>query len=81
VTGVDLFPNGYDIPRGRIALRQMTERIAALPGVSAASTIRRLPLGLGGTSSSLFTVEDYVPAKDEEIMAYTLVVGPDYFTP
>jgi macrolide transport system ATP-binding/permease protein len=79
VAGVDLFPNGYDISRGRIALRQMTERIAALPGVTAVSTIRRLPLGLGGSSSSTFMVEGYVPAKSEEMMAYTHVLGPDYF--
>lgn len=79
VAGLDFFPNAYDIPRGRIALRQMTERIAGLPGVTAVSTIRRLPLGMGGTSSSSFTVDGYVPAKNEEMMAYTHVVGPDYF--
>ena len=47
--------------------------------MTAVSTIRRLPLGLGGTSSSSFTVEGYVPAKNEEMMAYTHVLGPDYF--
>jgi len=57
----------------------MTERLAALPGVTAVSTIRRLPLGLGGTSSSSFTVEGYIPAKNEEMLAYTHVLGPDYF--
>ena len=79
VAGIDLLPNGYDAARGRSALRQMTEKISALPGVTAVSTIRRLPLGLGGTSSSSFTVEGYVPAKNEEMRAYTHVLGPDYF--
>jgi len=79
VAGVDLIPNGYDVARGRIALRQMTQKISALPGVTAVSTIRRLPLALGGTSSSSFTVEGYVPAKIEEMRADTHVLGPDYF--
>ncbi len=79
VAGVDLFPNGYDVPRGRVALRQMTERLAALPGVAAVSTVRRLPLGLSGSSSSSFTVDGYVPRKNEEMVAYTHAIGPDYF--
>ncbi|MBZ5603968.1 MAG: ABC transporter permease, partial [Acidobacteriia bacterium] len=79
VAGIDLLPNGYDVARGRVALRQMTEKISALPGVAAVSTIRRLPLSLAGTSSAAFTVEGYVPAKDEEMIVYTHVVGPDYF--
>lgn len=79
VAGVDFLPNGYDAARGRIALGQMTEKIAALPGVAAVSTIRRVPLGIGGTSSTSFEAEGYVAAKDEELMTYTHVIGPDYF--
>lgn len=79
IAGVDLVPNGYEAVRGRTALRQMTEKIAALPGVTAVSTIRRLPLGLGGTSSSSFEVEGYAPGKNEELMAFTHVIGADYF--
>jgi predicted permease len=79
VAGIDLVPNGYDAARGRIALRQITERISALPGVTAVSTIRRVPLGLGGSSSSSFDVDGYVPRKDEEMRAYTHIIGPDYF--
>ncbi|MEO8372061.1 MAG: ABC transporter permease [Candidatus Solibacter sp.] len=79
VAGIDLMPNGYDAARGRLAIQQITDRIAALPGVTAVSTIRRLPLGLGGTSSSTFSVDGYVPAKNEEMLAFTHVLGPDYF--
>ncbi len=79
LAGVDLVPNGYDAPRGRIALRQITERISALPGVTAVSTIRRVPLGLGGSSSSSFEVDGYAPGKNEEMMTFTHTIGPDYF--
>jgi len=79
VAGIDLVPNGYDAARGRIALKTITEEIATLPGVTAVSTIRRVPLGLGGSSSSSFEVPGYVAGKNEELMAYTHVVGPDYF--
>jgi len=79
VAGVDLEPNGYDAARGRVALRQMTERISALHGVTAVSTANRVPLGLAGTNSSRFEAEGYVPTKNEELIAGTNVVGTDYF--
>jgi predicted permease len=79
VAGVDLEPNGYDRVRGRVALGQMTDRISALHGVTAVSTAHRLPLGLTGTNSTRFEAEGYVPAKNEELIAATNVVGADYF--
>ena len=79
VAAVDLFPNGYDAARGKIALARMTERIAALPEVTAVSTTRRVPLGLGGSSTSIVTVEGYAPSKNEEMMAMIQQVGPGYF--
>ncbi len=79
VAGVDLSPNGYDAARGRVALRQMTEKISSLPGVTAVSTVRRVPLGLGGTSSSVAEVEGYTPGKNEDMLVYTHIVGADYF--
>ena len=39
VAGIDLMPNGYDAARGRLAIVQMTDRIAALPGVTAVSMV------------------------------------------
>ena len=76
---VDLFPNGYDAPRGRVALGQMLDRIAALPLVTEVSTVRRVPLGIGGSSSSRVEVEGYAPAKNEEMMVLIQTVGPGYF--
>jgi predicted permease len=79
VAGVDLQPNGYDAARGTIAIRQMTEKLVALAGVTAVSTTQSVPLGLGGSSSAYFEVEGYLAAKNEELVAVTGVIGPDYF--
>ncbi len=79
VAGVDLQPNGYDETRGRIAIRQITDKLRALPGVNSVSTVRNVPLGLGGSSSSRAEVEGYVPQKDEEMVVFVNIVGPDYF--
>jgi predicted permease len=79
VAGIDLEPNGYDAARGRIAIGQMTEKLLALPGVTSVSTVRFVPLGLNGGSSSSFEAEGYAPQKNEELIATTNVIGPDYF--
>jgi predicted permease len=79
VAGVDLQPNGYDAARATNLIREMTEKLSALPGVTSVSTIRFVPLGLSGTSSSRFEAEGYVPAKNEDLTANTNIVGPDFF--
>jgi len=79
LAGVDLIPNGYDAARGEVAIRQMTANIAALPGVSAVSTIRSVPLGLTGSTVSRIEAEGYIPAKDEIPRSNTNIVGVDYF--
>jgi putative ABC transport system permease protein len=79
VAGVDLSPSGYNEARGKVALREMLARISALPGVAAVSTTRRVPLGLGGSSSTRVEVDGYVPSKNEEMLAYSHTIGPDYF--
>jgi len=79
LAGVDLSPNGYDAARGEVAIRQMVAKLSALPGVAAVSTLRSIPLGLTGSTSSRFEAEGYVPGKDEPSMTNTNVAGPDYF--
>ena len=80
IAGVDLFPNGYTPERGRIFYRQLVDRVSALPGVESASLARRVPLGLGGgTSSNSITVEGYEPAKDEQPYVIYNNVAPGYF--
>ncbi len=79
VAGIDLQPNGYDHARGRVAVRQIIDKIRALPGVTNASTIRFVPLGLSGSSSTRFDVPGYIPRKDEELVSNVNFIGPDYF--
>jgi predicted permease len=62
-----------------IAIRQMMTKLSALPGIAAISTVRSIPLGLMGSSSSRFEADGYVPAKDERPMTNTNVIGADYF--
>ncbi len=78
LAGVDLFPNGYDRERGVAYYGAALEALRAIPGVEAASLARRVPLALGGTSSSGFEVEGYTPRDDDPPQIYTNLVGADY---
>jgi len=75
----DLFPNGHTPETGRAFLRQLLARASALPGARHVSLARRVPLGMGGSSSSHFTVEGYSPPPQESAWAHKNEVGPDYF--
>ncbi len=79
VASVELFTSGYDRDRGLAFYRDLLEGARALPGVEAASLVRRAPLGFGGTSSTSVVVEGYEAAKDQEAWAYFNNVGPGYF--
>ncbi|HET7292334.1 MAG TPA: ABC transporter permease [Vicinamibacteria bacterium] len=79
LASVELFSNGYDRARGLAFQRALLERAAALPGVESASLARRLPLGLGGTSSSSIEVEGYDAPAEQPAWGYNNVIGPGYF--
>ncbi len=79
IAGVDLTPNGYDPARGEVAIREMVNRLAALPGVASVSTVRSVPLGLQGAAGSRFQVDGYAARKDEVLMTNLNTIGPDYF--
>lgn len=78
LASVDLFGAGYDAARGRAFVAEALDRLRALPGVASASVSRRIPLGLGGTSSSSIEVLGYVPPPKEFAWAFYNTVGPDY---
>ena len=59
IAGIDLHSNGYATPRARVALRQMTRKTAELPGVTAVSTTRFVPLGWSGSSNSSFEADGW----------------------
>lgn len=75
---LDVFPNGYSEARGRVFYRELLRRLAALPGVEAATAAMQLPLS-GTFSSTDVEIAGYVPKPEEEMSVGFNVVGPQYF--
>lgn len=60
-------------------LKQVRERVAALPGVESVGLIQRLPLGRGNTGGT-FTIDGHVPSPQEGLpSANCRTVSPGYF--
>jgi predicted permease len=74
---IDLLPAGYDRARGTLFMQTLLARVRERPGVVAASTVRRPPLGMTGSDTS-FQVEGYTPSPGEEMSAVWNVVGGQY---
>jgi macrolide transport system ATP-binding/permease protein len=74
----DLSLNGYNEARGRQFLRQLSERIAALPGVESVSLARGVVLSDFVWIRSA-TIDGYQPRPDERLAFSFNVVTPDYF--
>jgi predicted permease len=79
IASVDLVPNGYTADTGRQFHRRLAEAVSGLPGIDAFALGRRVPLGIGGSSSMGVTVDGYTPRADEEVVILYNVVGPRYF--
>lgn len=69
---------GYPPERARTVLSEARARLAGLPGVTAASVARRLPLATGSGFQAQ-GIEDYTPGPGEEMRFESNFVGPDYF--
>jgi predicted permease len=67
----------YDVPRARIFYGQALERIARLPGVTAAAWTTILPIN--GDMMMMTDVNGYQPAPGENIKFHAANVSPDYF--
>jgi predicted permease len=78
LASVDLVSSGYDATRGTAFYRSLLERARALPGVGSVSLVRRVPLGLGGSSSTTLEIEGYEAPKDDPAWGYVNNVGPDF---
>ncbi len=79
VAGIDLKSNGYDAARASTAVREMMSKISAIPGVTAVTNTRFIPLTWNGSSSATFQAEGYVPARQESPSTNLMFVGPDFF--
>jgi predicted permease len=78
VFSLDLAAQGYDEARGAPFYAALQERLAATPGVTAASFSTYLPLTLGGERRS-FRAVGYEPGPGEDMEVASSFVGADYF--
>jgi predicted permease len=76
---IDLLAANYSADEGREYYRRVLDRVRGLPGVQSATFGSRIPLGFIGGSSSNLTVDGYLPAENERVLAGVNRVGPDYF--
>src|SRR5262249_51845571 len=66
---------GYDKTKGASFMRQITERVAALPGVESVSSVNFLPLGFEARSADVIA-----PDGGEQVEGAGLqITGLDYF--
>ena len=70
----------YDRPKTQEFYRQLSERVAALPGVQSASLVDYLPITFMGGSRSSINIEGYQPGPNEDMQIYSVLAGPRYFT-
>ena len=73
---VDPTLNGYKPERTRLFFRTLTDRLRAIPGVSAAS-LAIIPVLQGDEWDSSYTVEGVKPGRD--IDPHMNFISPDYF--
>lgn len=70
----------YDLLKVKEFRRQLSERVAALPGVQSASLVDEPQIRfMGGTRSSI-EIEGYHPGPDEDTQIDAFLAGPHYFT-
>ncbi|MGH9855775.1 MAG: FtsX-like permease family protein, partial [Blastocatellia bacterium] len=74
----DLSQNGYDEPRGRQFISQLSERVAALPGVEAVSFGNIVAFSDGFWISGA-TPEGYQPQPGERLAFDFNFISPHYF--
>ena len=68
----------YDAPRIRQYLDAAIARLAAIPGVRAAGYGRVIPIGFGGSRSTIDVI-GYQPAPNEDMEINFNVISPSYF--
>jgi macrolide transport system ATP-binding/permease protein len=79
LAAIDLQSGGYDAARGAVFLERLIERVDAVPGVTATTVARTMPLDVGGSSDMTVTIDGYVSRRGEEVTSYYNQVGPRYF--
>ena len=70
----------YDRLKTQEFYRQLSERIASLPGVQSASLVDNMPVTFMGRSRTSIEIEGYQPGANEDMQIDAVVAGPHYFT-
>jgi predicted permease len=70
----------YDRPKTQEFYRQLSERLASLPGVHSASLVDAMPVMFLGRSRSSIEIEGYQAAANEDMQIDAVLAGPRYFT-
>jgi len=70
--------NGYTDERTRQLYDTLSDRLAAVPGVSGVS-LARVPTIAGDNAMTSVSVEGYTPPADDDASSSLNVVGPGYF--
>ncbi len=78
IASYDLFTAGYSEGTGAEFDRQLVAKLEALPGVQSVSLSDRVPLGFGGSSTSV-KPEGYVTQPNEVMETQAAVITPNYF--
>ena len=80
VAPVTLDETKYDRLKSQEFYRQLSERVAALPGVQSTSMADEVPGGLLGDSRRSIEIEGYKPGPGENMQIKAFFAGPNYFT-
>jgi predicted permease len=75
----DLGLEGYTEERGRLFQRQIEDRVAALPGVTAAGLVNNLPLRMGASVDNVSVAGAPLPPPGERVPAVLYSASPGYF--
>ena len=74
----NLFTSGYSDENGAEFDRQLIANLQTLPGIQSVVLTNRVPLGLGGGSTSV-KPEGYVPQANESMETQDALITPSYF--
>ena len=80
VAPVTLDDTKYDRLKRQEFFRQLSERVASLPGVQSASLVSYVPGELTGFARRTTAVEGYQPSPGEKMDVNNFFAGPHYFT-
>ncbi len=78
--GLNLVPNGYSPERAKVFDRELSLRLAALPGAANAALVNTPPLGPNGLFTGRVDVQGHEMRSSENHLVPFLIISPGYFS-